>query len=73
MRMVDDENVAYVETEVESLLSIDRPISWAEHATIGPPFLEPGKVIVDMPATRCRVRAEKPGPIPGRLCAAQRF
>jgi len=60
LRMVDDENVAYVETEVESLLSIDRPISWAEHATIGPPFLEPGKVIVDMPATRCRGRASPP-------------
>ena len=73
LRMVDDENVAYVETEVESLLSIDRPISWAEHVTIGPPFLEPGKVIVDMPATRCRVRAEKPGPIPGRLKPLEDF
>lgn len=73
VRMVDDENVAYVETEVESLLSIDRPISWAEHATIGPPFLEPGKVIVDMPATRCRVRAEKPGPVPGRLKPLEDF
>jgi hypothetical protein len=67
IRMVDDENVAYIETDVESLLAIDRPISWAEHATLGPPFLDPGKVIVDMPAGRCRVRAEKPGPIPGRL------
>jgi hypothetical protein len=73
VRMVDGENVAYVETEVESLLSIDRPISWAEHATLGPPFLEPGKVIVDMPAGRCRVRAEKPGPIPGRLAPLRDF
>ncbi|HTY62899.1 MAG TPA: hypothetical protein VMG30_11670 [Acidobacteriota bacterium] len=73
IRMVDDENVAYVETDVESLLSIDRPISWAEHATIGPPFLEPGEVTVDMPAGRCRVRAEKPGPVPGRLVPLQDF
>jgi hypothetical protein len=73
IRMVDSENVAYVETDVESLLSIDRPISWAEHATIGPPFLEPGKVIVDMPAGRCRVRAEKPGPVSGRLVPLQDF
>jgi hypothetical protein len=73
VRMVDGEKVAYVETEVESLLSIDRPISWAEHATIGPPFLEPGKVVVDMPADRCRVRAEKPGPVPGRLAPLQDF
>jgi hypothetical protein len=67
IRMVDGENVAYIETEIESLLSVDRPIFWAEHATLGPPFLEPGKVIVDMPADRCRVRAEKPGPITGCL------
>jgi hypothetical protein len=67
IRMIDGETVAYVDTEIDSLLAIDRPISWAEHATIGPPFLEPGKVLVDMPATRCRVRAEKEGPVPGRL------
>jgi len=67
VRMVDGENVAYIDTEIDSLLAIDRPISWAEHATIGPPFLQPSQVIVDMPATRCRVRAEKPGPVPGRL------
>lgn len=67
VQMVDGENVAYIETEVDNLLAMDRPISWAEHAALGPPFLEPGKVIVDMPAGRCRVRAEKPGPIPGRL------
>jgi hypothetical protein len=73
VQMADGENVAYVETEVESLLAIDRPISWAEHATLGPPFLEPGKVIVDMPAGRCQVRAEKPGPIPGRLAPLKDF
>jgi hypothetical protein len=73
VQMVDGENVAYVDTQVESLLPIDRPISWAEHATIGPPFLEPGKVIVDMPANRCRVRAEKPGPAPGRLAPLRDF
>ena len=73
VQLVDGEQVAYVQTEVESLLSIDRPISWAEHATLGPPFLEPGKVIVDMPAGRCRVRAEKPGPIPGRLAPLKDF
>ncbi len=67
VRMVAGENVVGIDTEIDSLLSIDRPISWAEHATLGPPFLAPGKVVVDMSATRCRVRAEKPGPVPGRL------
>ena len=27
----------------------DRPVFWGEHATISAPFLEPGKVAVDMP------------------------
>lgn len=61
------EQVVYVSSELESALAVDRPVSWAEHATIGPPFLEKGKVVVDTPAINCRVRPYKPGPIPGRL------
>ena len=61
MELVDGEQVVYVTSELESLLSVDRPVSWAEHATLGPPFLEPGKIVIDMPATRCRVRAQKAG------------
>jgi hypothetical protein len=64
---VDGESVIYVTSRLESELTVDRPISWAEHATIGPPFLEPAKVVVDMPASHCRVRPYKPGPIPGHL------
>ena len=67
LRMADGENVVYVETEVESLVAFDRPISWAEHATVGPPFLEPGKVIIDLPGKHCRVRPYKPGNLPPRL------
>jgi len=63
----DGESVIYVASELESGLTVDRPVSWAEHATIGPPFMEKGKVVVDMPATNCRVRPYKPGPIPGHL------
>ena len=61
IEMVDGENVVYVSSELESALTVDRPVSWAEHATLGPPYLEPGKITIDMPATRCRVRAEKAG------------
>src|SRR5260370_23794736 len=32
--MLDGESVVYVNTEVENLLAIDHPLSWAEHATI---------------------------------------
>jgi hypothetical protein len=61
VEIADGENVVYVTSELESALAIDRPVSWAEHATLGPPYLEPGKITIDMPATRCRVRAEKAG------------
>ena len=61
VEMAEGENVVYVTSELESALAIDRPVSWAEHATLGPPYLEPGKITIDMPATRCRVRAEKAG------------
>ncbi len=61
MTVSDGENVVYVDTDVESLLALDRPVSWAEHATIGPPFLMPGQTLIDMDATNCRVRAQKQG------------
>jgi hypothetical protein len=69
----EGENVVYVTSRLESAVTVDRPISWAEHATIGPPFMEPGKVVVDMPAVNCRVRPYKPGPIPGHLVYGQDF
>ena len=53
LRLVDGEKVAYIETEVESLLGFDRPAIWGEHATIGSPFLEPGVTIVHLSAGRC--------------------
>ena len=71
--LADGENIIYVTNELESELGIDRPVSWAEHAMITPPFLEPGQVVVDMPALYCRVRPYKPGPIPGRLVYERDF
>ena len=59
--LIDGEGVAFVNTEVENLLAIDHPLSWAEHATTGPPFLSPGNTIIDIPGTKCRVRPEKAG------------
>jgi hypothetical protein len=59
--LIDGESVVYVNTEVENLLAIDHPLSWAEHATTGPPFLSPGHTIIDIPGTRCRVRPQKAG------------
>ena len=59
IRLVDGENVVYIESELENLLGFDRPINWGEHATIGSPFLELGKTIVEMSATRAMTRSHQ--------------
>jgi len=47
--------VIYCEEEAVNLSSYDRPISWNEHVTFGPPFLEAENTWFDMPATRSKV------------------
>ncbi|MBI1356800.1 MAG: hypothetical protein GC160_20865 [Acidobacteria bacterium] len=61
----DGENVLKVHSELTSLLGFDRPAVWAEHATIGSPFLEPGKTVVDMSANKALTRPHPKG-APGR-------
>jgi len=55
--LIDGESVVYVDSELESLLGFDRPINWGEHATIGGAFLEQGKTVTDMSATRAMTRS----------------
>jgi len=55
-RMVEGENVVYVDSELESLLGFDRPVNWAEHATVAAPFLEPGKTTIALSGTRSQTR-----------------
>jgi catechol 2,3-dioxygenase-like lactoylglutathione lyase family enzyme len=50
--------MAHVEEWVENLTPSDRPINWMEHATLGPPFAEPGKTLLDASATRGLVAAD---------------
>ena len=73
-RAIDGENVLYVESELENLMAFDRPVHWAEHATIGAPYLERGATVVDMPAVRARTRqwagASDP---PHRLASSREF
>ncbi len=47
--------VIYCEERATNLSAYDRPISWNEHVTFGPPFLECGATVFDMPATRAKV------------------
>ncbi len=74
-RLNEGEQVVSVETQVTSLLAFDRPLQWAEHATIGPPFLKPGVTVVDLSATRARTRPYEPGPtdLPHRLPPGKDF
>jgi hypothetical protein len=58
VRMVDGENVIYIESELENLMTFDRPINWGEHATISAPFLEPQVTVVDWPAVRSMTRPD---------------
>jgi hypothetical protein len=54
--LVEGENVIYVESQLENLLGFDRPVNWAEHATVGSPFLESGETVVDVSGSRSRTR-----------------
>jgi hypothetical protein len=46
--------VFYCEERARNLSAADRPISWTEHVTIGPPFLRCNDTLVDMPAARAK-------------------
>ncbi|MBI2688714.1 MAG: hypothetical protein HYX27_20625 [Acidobacteria bacterium] len=54
-----------VEEWVENLTGMDRPMQWMQHATFGPPFVEPGRSRLQIsakdPALRDRVMPEERG------------
>ena len=65
-----------VRTSITNKLSFDRPLQWAEHATVGSPFLEPGATVVDMHAVRAKTRTWSLGAGGGlahRLPSAKEF
>jgi len=71
-RLVAGENVVYVESELESLLGFDRPVAWAEHATIGAPFLAPELTVVDLAAGPSQTRPYPPEQAANRRLAPGR-
>lgn len=75
IRIVDSENVVYVHSELENLMGFDRPINWAEHATIGSPFLEAGVTVVDVSAGPSKTRKYEGngGGLPHRLTTFEDF
>ena len=73
VQVVDGENIVYVESELENQLAFDRPINWAEHGTIGAPFLAPGKTVVDASVGRCETRPHNNMPPNRRLASEKEF
>jgi hypothetical protein len=60
VRLRADQPVVEVEETVENLLPFDRPINWVQHATFGPPFVEPGKNFLDVSATKGQLASGAP-------------
>ena len=52
MTLVPDQPVLYVEETAESLINRDKPFGWVQHATFGPPFVNPETVYFDASATQ---------------------
>lgn len=73
LEMVDGEQVVYVTSQLENQLAFDRPINWAEHATIGAPFLEAGKTVVDVSVAQCQTRPHQMQPPNRTLASGQDF
>jgi hypothetical protein len=73
IRLAEGENVVYVRSRLESHTAFDRPIAWAEHATIGAPFLERGVTVVDLPAVRSKTRPYERNPQNHRLASDKDF
>jgi hypothetical protein len=72
-RIVDGEQVVYVDSELENLMGFDRPVVWAEHATVGSPFLAPEETVVDLSAARSQVRPHQGRKVPHRLVPGADF
>src|SRR5581483_311279 len=73
-RMVDGENIIHVQSELESRLGFDRPVNWAEHATIGSPFLAPEVTVVDLSGKQAKtLKHPAKQALPLRLASFQDF
>ena len=75
-RIVDGENVVYIDSALKNELGVDRPVSWAEHTTIGSPFLASGVTLSSISGTRAQNRPYQGTGNPGserRLASGEDF
>jgi len=61
--IVPGENVVYVDSVLENLLGFDRPVDWAEHATIQAPFVKPGVASIGVSGSRSQTRPSTIAPM----------
>ena len=61
--IVPGENVVYVDSVLENLLGFDRPVNWAEHATIQAPFVKPGVASIGVSGSRSQTRPSTISPM----------
>ena len=75
--MVPGESVVYVDSQLENLMGFDRPVNWAEHATVAAPFLAPNVTSVEVSGSRSQTRPYVESPTPTqtqrRLASGQDF
>ncbi len=62
-----------VEETAKNMTGIDRPVGWTQHVTLGPPFLEKGKTIFEVSATRSKVIESEFAPGAERFLTAAEF
>ena len=75
-RIVDGENVVYIDSALENELGSDRPVAWAEHTTIGSPFLASAVTLSSVSGSRAQNRPYQGNGNPGaerRLASGKDF
>ncbi len=75
LTLLGNRPVLNVSSTLVNQLSFDRPVQWAEHATVGSPFLAPGETVIDMPAVKAKTRpyVSGGGGLPHRLPSSEEF
>ncbi len=73
LRLAPGSQIVRVTETAENLSGVDRPVGWTQHVTLGPPFLEKGKTIVNMSATASKVFEGDFSPGFDRLVAGAEF
>ena len=73
MELVPGSSRVAIAEKATNLTGIDRAVGWTQHATLGPPFLEKGRTLFEMSATRSKVIETEFAPGADRFVTAAEF